>query len=154
MCHGTHNFALDPSPQMEQLRSLLPEPLCRRFHDARCRLVHNFVEMPGGPVTAPAWPSSPAFAASVTAATSEGETCRSVTWASGGRTWAAASRHPCQVPSTSQTTILTRTSSHQSEGDPQGQGRRQYDRWHRYGPQAEELRGGQFFSALAQGPPP
>ncbi len=52
-------------------------------------------------------PSSPAVAASVTSPTSEGVTWRSATCASGGTMWAAASRHPCHVPSTNQTTTLT-----------------------------------------------
>ena len=115
LCDGTDNFALDPSPTMEKFSVLPPEPLCRGFQDRRGRLVRDFLEVAGGPAAAQARPSSPALAASVTAPTSEGETWRSATCASGGTTWAAASRHPFHVPSTSQTTTLTGTSSHQSQ---------------------------------------
>jgi hypothetical protein len=59
LCDGTDNFALDPSPSMEALRSLPPEPLCGGFQDGRGRLVRNFVEVPGGPVTAHGPPEQP-----------------------------------------------------------------------------------------------
>ena len=101
------DFALNPSPTMNKLSVLPSEPRCRGFQDLQGLLVRDLLEMADGPVRAKARPSSPAVAASVTSPTSEGVTWRSVTRVSGGRIWAAASRHPCHVPSTNQMTTLT-----------------------------------------------
>ena len=101
------NFALNPPPKMEELSVLSSEPRCRGFQDLQSLLVRDLFETADRPVRPRSPPEQSGGCGFGDLADIGGRDVKERDTGVGGRIWAAASRQPCHVPSTNQTTTLT-----------------------------------------------